>query len=62
MKKKDGRALQEKLTAAVKEILTANNAVLTDKIEKAVKNSVKQIVKKTKKKTIVKKKPQVSKK
>jgi hypothetical protein len=45
----------------VKKVLTTNNAILTAKIEKAVKKSMKQIVKKSKKKIIAKKKHTTSK-
>ena len=53
MKKKEGKVLKEKLVAAVKKILTANNAVLTEQIEKTVKTSINKIVKKSRKKITV---------
>ena len=56
MKKKERKLLEEKLATAVKKVLTANNAVLTLKIEKAVKKSISKIVKKSKKKIVAKKK------
>ncbi len=61
MKRKEGKALKEKLIVAVKKTLKANDAVLTDKIEKVIKKSIKQIVNKSSKKAIVKKKPSVPK-
>ena len=61
MKKKEKRELKEKLIVAVKKVLTTNNAILTSKIEKAVKKSMKQIVKKSKKKINTKKKSAVAK-
>lgn len=61
MKRKEGKALKEKLIVAVKKTLKENDAVLTDKIEKVIKKSIKQIVKKSSKKAIVKKKPSVPK-
>jgi hypothetical protein len=61
MKKKEGKLLKEKLIVAVNKTLKDNKAVLTDKIEKLVKKSVKQIVKKSRKKAVVKKKPVVTK-
>jgi hypothetical protein len=62
MKKKERKVLKEKLTAAVKKVLATNNAILTAKIEKAVKKSINQIVKKSKKKIIAKKKAGIAKK
>ena len=62
MKKKEGKALKEKLIAAVKKTLNDNDAVLTDKIEKAVMKSIKQIVKKSSKKATAKRKPVAPKK
>lgn len=56
MKKKEGKALKQKLIVAVKKTLKDNDAVLTDKIEKVVKKSIKQIVKKSSKKVTIKKK------
>ena len=56
MTKEERRALKEKLTAAVKKVLITNNAVLTVKIEKAVKKSITRIVKKSEKKVLAKKK------
>lgn len=56
MQKKERKALKEKLTAAVRKVLTTNNAVLTAKIEKAVKKSISRIVKKSEKKILAKKK------
>ena len=47
MSKKERKVFQEKLIAAVKKILKANNTQLTAKIEKVVKKSVRQIVKKS---------------
>jgi len=61
MKKKKRKAFKEKIIIAVKKILKDNDTVLTDKIEKVVKKSIKQIVNKSSKKTIVKKKPSVKK-
>ncbi|MDO9184791.1 MAG: hypothetical protein Q7W13_02190 [Bacteroidia bacterium] len=46
MKKKDQKALKEKILVAFKKVLLVNKADLTDKIEKAVKKSIKKIVKK----------------
>ena len=43
MKKKEEKALKEKLVAAVKKVLKDNNALLTVKIEKVLKKSIKQI-------------------
>ncbi len=57
MKKTERITLEEKLLASIKEIIKANKAELTRKIEKAVKKSIKQIVKKT-----IKKKKSVSQK
>lgn len=50
MKKKDQKALKEKILVAFKKVLLVNKADLTDKIEKAVKKSIKKIVKKANKK------------
>ena len=61
MKKKEKKELKEKLIVAVKKVLTTHNAILTAKIEKTVKKSIKQIVKKSKKKIISKKKTAVAK-
>ena len=61
MKKKKRKAFKEKIIIAVKKTLKDNDTVLTDKIEKVVKKSIKQIVNKSSKKTIVKKKPSVKK-
>jgi len=61
VKKKKRKAFKEKIIIAVKKILKDNDTVLTDKIEKVVKKSIKQIVNKSSKKTIVKKKPSVKK-
>jgi hypothetical protein len=47
MSKKERKVFKEKLIAAVKKILKANNTQLTAKIEKVVKKSVRQIVKKS---------------
>ena len=57
MKKKKRKAFKEKIIIAVKKTLKDNDTVLTDKIEKVVKKSIKQIINKSSKKTIVKKKP-----
>jgi hypothetical protein len=62
MKKKEEKALKEKLVEAVKKVLKDNNAILTVKIDKIVKKSIKQIKKKSSKKIAVKKKPVVDKK
>lgn len=59
MKKKEKKELKEKLMVAVKKVLINNNAILTAKIEKTVKKSMKEIVKKSKKKVIAKRKPAV---
>jgi hypothetical protein len=56
MKKSERKILKEKLTTAVKKVLVTNNAVLTAKIEKAVKKSIRRIVKKSKKKRIAQRK------
>ena len=61
MKKKKRKAFKEKIIIAVKKTLKDNDTLLTDKIEKVVKKSIKQIVNKSSKKTIVKKKPSVKK-
>lgn len=61
MKKKKRKAFKEKIIIAVKKTLKDNDTVLTDKIEKVVKKSIKQIINKSSKKTIVKKKPSVKK-
>ena len=61
MKKKKRKAFKEKIIIAVKKTLKDNDTVITDKIEKVVKKSVKQIINKSSKKTIVKKKPSVKK-
>ncbi len=61
MKKKEKKELKNKLIVAVKKVLTANNAILTTKIEKTVKKSIKAIVNKSKKKNIAKKKTAVAK-
>lgn len=50
MKKNESKALKGKLLAAVNKVLKENKADLTNKIERAVKKSIKQIVKKTGKK------------
>ncbi len=50
MKKKDQKALKEKILVAFKKVLLVNKADLTDKIEKTVKKSIKKIVKKANKK------------
>ncbi len=61
MKKKDKKELKQKLIVAVKKVLESNNGILTAKIEKAVKNSIKLIVKKSRKKITTKKKAAVAK-
>ena len=61
MKKKKRKAFKEKIIIAVKKTLKDNDTVLTDKIEKVVKKSIKQIINKSSKKTIIKKKPSVKK-
>ena len=43
MKKKEKKALKEKLLAAIKRVLKTNNASLTNKIEKVLKKSIKKI-------------------
>jgi hypothetical protein len=53
MKKKEGKVLKGKLITAVKKVLAANNAVLTEQIEKTVKKSINKIVKKSSKKITV---------
>ena len=62
MKKKEEKELQEKLVAAVKKVLKDNNAILTVKIDKVVKKSIRQIIKKSSKKIAVKRKPEAAKK
>ena len=62
MKKKEEKELKEKLVAAVKKVLKDNNAILTVKIDKVVKKSIKQIIKKSSKKIAVKRKPEAAKK
>jgi hypothetical protein len=62
MKKKEGKALKEKLIEAVKKILKANNALLSVKIEKVVTKSIKKIVKKSSQKKTAAAKPLASKK
>lgn len=54
MKKKEGKILKEKLITAVKKVLAANNAVLTEQIEKKVKKSISKIVKNSDKKITAK--------
>ena len=56
MKKKERALLKEKLTDAVKKVLTANNDKLSAKIEKAVRKSIELIVKKSSRKIIAAKK------
>ena len=46
MKKKDGKVLGENLLAAINKVLQHNKAGQTNKIEKAVKKSIRLIVKK----------------
>ena len=53
MKKKEKKALKEKLLAAIKRVLKTNNASLTNKIEKVLKKSIKKIADKTDIKKIV---------
>ena len=60
MKKKEVKALKQELIAAVKKVLTDNNATLTIKIEKAFKRSIKEIVKKSSNKNTAKAKPVVA--
>jgi NCAIR mutase (PurE)-related protein len=55
MKKKEAKALKEKLIAAVKKVLKANNTSLTTKIDNAVKKAIRQLVKKNMKKIVTKK-------
>jgi hypothetical protein len=55
MKKKEAKALKEKLIAAVKKVLKANNTSLTTKIDNAVKKAIRLLVKKNMKKIVTKK-------
>ncbi|MEP7195938.1 MAG: hypothetical protein ABI851_05420 [Saprospiraceae bacterium] len=57
MKKKEKNNLKGKLFLAVKKVLTTNNSIITDKIEKTLKKSIKLIVKNIKQKIITRKKP-----
>ena len=52
---KEAKALKEKLIAAVKKVLKANNTSLTTKIDNAVKKAIRQLVKKNMKKIVTKK-------
>lgn len=49
MKKNERKALEEKLLSAIKKVIKANKADLTNKTEKAIKKALKQIAKKTNK-------------
>lgn len=64
MKKKDQKSLKKKILDEFKKVLLVNKADLTNKIEKAVKKSIKKIVEKANKKkekvTIQKTKKSVS--
>jgi hypothetical protein len=59
MKKKESKALRDKLIVAVKKILKANNTLLTNSIDKIINKSLKRIVKKS---SLLKKKPLLDKK
>lgn len=49
MKKKERKALEEKLLASINKVLKDNKAVLKNKTEKAIKKAIKQIAKKSNK-------------
>ena len=61
MKKKKAKKIKQKLILAVEKVLTNNNAALIGKIEKDLKQSIKEISHKSVKKSPVKRKASVKK-